>query len=91
LWGYPVELTDALPTYAAAAADEMFAFFSNLSKTCVYGEKLGIRTKILTEATLTDQLGNPVNLAERDMIALRAYKRVGYVPVLPDGIVVFQK
>jgi hypothetical protein len=27
-------------------------------------------------------------VAERDMIALRAYKRVGYVPVLPDGIAV---
>ena len=91
IWGFPVELTDALPAYSVAADDDMFAFFSNLSKSCVYGEKMGIRTKILTEATLSDINGDPVNLAERDMIALRAYKRVGYVPVLPDGIVVFQK
>lgn len=91
LWGYPVELTDALPAYSAAAADEMFAFFANLQKTCVYGEKMGIRTKILTEASLTDNTGQKINLAEHDMIALRAYKRVGYVPVLPDGIAVFQK
>jgi HK97 family phage major capsid protein len=91
LWGYPVELTDALPSYSAAAADEVFAFFANLQKTCVYGEKMGIRTKILTEASLTDTNGDKINLAEQDMIALRAYKRVGYVPVLPDGIAVFQK
>ena len=91
LWGYPVELTDALPAYSGANADEVFAFFANLQKTCVYGEKMGIRTKILTEASLTDNNGAKVNLAEHDMIALRAYKRVGYVPVLPDGIAVFQK
>ena len=52
---------------------------------------MGIRTKILTEASLTDSTGDKINLAEHDMIALRAYKRVGYVPVLPDGIAVFQK
>jgi len=91
LWGYPVELTDALPAYSGAQADEVFAFFANLQKTCVYGEKMGIRTKILTEASLTDTTGEKINLAEHDMIALRAYKRVGYVPVLPDGIAVFQK
>jgi HK97 family phage major capsid protein len=91
LWGFPIEVTDVLPSYNAAASDETFAFFSNLSKTCYYGEKGGLRTKILTEASLTDNTGDKVNLAEQDMIALRAYKRVGYVPVLPDGIAVFQK
>lgn len=88
LWGYPIELTDALPAFSAVGVGDPFMFFSNLQKTCVYGEKQGIRTKILTEATLTDAMGGHVSLAERDMIALRAYKRVGYVPVLPDGIAV---
>lgn len=95
IWGYPIELTDALPSFASAAAGVAgapgapFMFFANLNKTCVYGEKQGIRIKMLTEGTLE---GTPnLNLAERDMVAMRASKRVGYVPVLPSGIAVITK
>ena len=89
IWGYPIELTDALPSFASAGAGAPFMFFANLNKTCVYGEKQGIRIKMLTEGTLE---GSPnLNLAERDMVAMRASKRVGYVPVLPSGIAVITK
>jgi HK97 family phage major capsid protein len=88
LWGFPIELTDALPAFSTVQQGDPFMFFSNLQRTCVYGEKQGIRTKILTESTLTDANGDHVSLAERDMVAIRAYKRVGYVPVMPNGIAV---
>jgi hypothetical protein len=42
----------------------------------------------LDQASVYDADGTLINLAERDMLALRVHKRVGYVPVLPDGIAV---
>jgi HK97 family phage major capsid protein len=89
LWGYPIVVTDELPTIAAAGAGNPFMFFANLMKTCVYGDKMGLRVKMLTEASITDDVGEKINLAENDLIAMRVHKRVGYVPVLPDGIAVF--
>ena len=80
LWGYPIVKTDVLPATTAAGAPLMF--FANLNKTCVYGDKQGLRLKLLTEAG---------QLAYQDNIALRVIKRVGYVPILPAGIVVFQR
>ena len=62
--------------------------FANLQKTCIYGDKNQIHTKLLTEATLTDSEGGTISLAQNDAVAVRVYKRVGYVPVLPEGIAV---
>jgi HK97 family phage major capsid protein len=91
MWGFPIVFSDEIPAFQDVAGAAPFMFFANLQKTCVYGDKQGIRTKILTEASLTDNVGGIINLAERDMIAIRVFKRVGYVPVLPDGIAVFTK
>ena len=89
IWGYPVVLSDQLPDWDDIQdADEPVLFFGNLGRTCVYGDKMGIRVKLLDQATVTDSDGNLINLAERDMLALRVHKRVGYVPVLPAGICV---
>ena len=63
-------------------------FFGNLQKTCVYGDKQGLRVKMLDQASLYDTNGTLINLAEKDMIALRVHKRVGFVAVLPAGIAV---
>ena len=91
LWGYPVIQTEALPSVVdVAAVDTPFLIFSNLARTCVYGDKQGIRMKILDQATVTDAAGATINLAERDMLALRVHKRVGYLPLLPAGIAVLQ-
>lgn len=47
-----------------------------------YGVLQGIEYEILTEATLTtvtDAEGNPINLAERDMVALKATMMIGFM------------
>ena len=93
MWNYPIVLTDELPGLTDDAGDPWdvstpFMFFANLQKTCVYGDKGGLALKMLDQASLTDDLGNVYNLAEHDMTAIRAVKRVGYVPVLPEGIAV---
>ena len=89
-WGYPVVLSDALPSVSDAdTKDDPFMFFTNLKRTAVYGDKQGLRVKVLTEATIGDG-DNDIKLAQHDMVGLRVHKRVGYVPVLPGAIAVLQ-
>jgi len=102
IWGFPIVLVESMPSMAdlygvtdmtdidpdldLSENDEPFIIFGNLSKTCVYGDKAGIRVKLLDQATITDTNDNLINLAEKDMIAVRVHKRVGYACVLPAGI-----
>ncbi len=53
-----------------------------------YGILQGIEYEILTEATLTtvvDEAGNPLNLAERDMAAIKATFELGFMVVKDDA------
>jgi HK97 family phage major capsid protein len=94
IWGFPVVLVEAMPSLTDLGygtdpdPDLPFIIFGNLQKCVVYGDKQGIRVKILDQASVYDDNDNLINLAERDMIALRVHKRVGYVIVLPTGICV---
>jgi len=92
LWGYPVVVSDSLPDRDDddGDADYPFLFFGNLQKCCVYGDKQGIRVKLLDQASVYDDNDELINLAEQDMVALRVHKRVGYAIILPSGIVVLQ-
>ena len=90
IWGYPITTVDELPAADEVTAGDPFMCFANLSKTSVYGDKQGIRVKLLTEATLTDSEGTTISLAQNDAVGLRVYKRVGYVNVLPEGIAVLK-
>jgi HK97 family phage major capsid protein len=90
MWGYPIVLTDELPAAGDVVADTPFMFFANLNRTSVYGDKGGLALKELDQATLTDANGDSINLAQNDMTAIRAVKRVGYVNVLPQGICVIR-
>jgi HK97 family phage major capsid protein len=87
LWGYPIYTVDVLPSLDEDEADLPFAVFANLQKTCVYGDKAGVRVKILTEATLTDG-DNTIHLAQQDAVGVRVFKRTGYAVVHPEGIAV---
>jgi len=90
IWNRPIELVDVLPDEDASGEDTPIAFYTDLNKTCVYGDKGGLRVKYLTEATISSAGESPssINLAEEDMVALRIVKRTGYVPLLPSGIAV---
>jgi len=94
IWNYPVELSDAFPTASAVEAGSPYILFGNLQKTCIFGDKQQIRTKLLEEATIHDTdwteqgAGTAINLAEQDMVALRIVERVGYLVGLPEGLTV---
>ena len=103
IWGFPVVLVESMPSVADlysvtdfadwdsgvdATPDEPFVIFGNLSKCVAYGDKQGVRVKLLDQASVYDENDQLINLAERDMIALRVHKRVGFVVILPAGICV---
>lgn len=92
IWNYPYELVDILPDSTVAAGQNPFLFFGNLNRTCVYGDKAGIKVKLLEEGTVRSAETTPsdLNLATQDMVAFRIVKRVGYVPVLPNGVAVLR-
>lgn len=70
VWGYPYEVVEVLEEFGARNT----VIFGNL-KYCVLLLKNGLQLKTLTEGTIHDADGNAVNLAERDMTALRAVVR----------------
>jgi len=89
LWGYPVELSDAFPTLSSVTADEPFVLFGNLKKAAIFGDKQQLRVKLLDQATVNDTTNaGTVNLAQRDMVAIRIVERVGYVLALPTAVTV---
>lgn len=92
IWNRPYELLDVLPDDTTAVGSNPFMFYTDLGKTCVYGDKAGLKVKLLDQAIVGSAEESPsdLNLATQDMIALRIVKRVGYVPVLPSGIAVLK-
>jgi len=86
MWGYSIILSDAMPAPDQVLDGDPFLIFANLNKTCVYGDKNGLRVKLLTEATLVDADGYSMSLAQSDAVAVRVHKRTGYACTLPDGI-----
>lgn len=89
--GYPVELIEAAPTYAetlgTVTPNLPVMMFGDFKRGVAYGEKSDIRFKLLDQATITDVDDETViNLAEQDMIAVRAVKRVGFKVVLPTAM-----
>lgn len=57
-------------------------------KYSIVGIRSGIEFEVLTEATLQGTLdsdGNPISLAEQDMIAIKATMRMGYLVIKDDA------
>lgn len=92
IWNRPFELIDVLPDSTTGSGNNPIMFYTDLSKTCVYGDKGGIKVKLLDQAVVNSAEDSPseLNLATQDMVAVRIVKRVGYVPVLPSGIAVLR-
>ena len=97
IWGFPVVLVEAMPSLTDLGYGEgdtecdpdlPFIIFGNLGRCVVYGDKAGLRVRVLDQASIYDDNDNLINLAERDMVALRVHKRVGYAVILPGGICV---
>lgn len=75
-WGTPVVLVDVLPsTTSYGDANEPYTVFGDLKRIKLY-VKRGLVLDQLKEATVHDANGNAINLAEKDMTALRAVTRM---------------
>jgi len=89
IWDFPYELNDILPDKNTTGVNKPLVGFGNLKLAAILGDKQQIRTKLLTEATITDTDGETeINLAQQDMVALRLEERVGYVVALPKAFTV---
>ena len=91
IWGYPVELSDALPTVKDTGNDQPFVMFGNLSVAAIFGDKQQLRVKMLDQATVRNSDDDAdLNLAQQDMVAIRIVERVGYVLALPTAVTVLK-
>jgi len=91
IWNYPFELVEGMPDKNDNAANKGFVIFGNLKRYAIWGDKGGMKVKILTEATITDTDGQTsINLGQQDMIAYRFVERIGYVLPKPTAIVVLK-
>jgi HK97 family phage major capsid protein len=92
IWGRPYEEVDILPGDDLETEETPFAFYTDLKKTCVYGDKGGLNVKLLDQAVVKSASESPsdLNLATQDMVAVRVVKRSSYAPVLPAGIAVLK-
>lgn len=90
LLGYPVVVSEVLPTKTTLATNgTKGVFFGDLRKAAILGDKQQLRVKLLEEATIKDTDGSTsINLAQQDMVALRAISRVGYVLSLAKAVTV---
>lgn len=82
IWGYPYELTEAMPTIAQDGNNKAFIAFGDLS----YGYlimKRGLQLTTLLEGTVAGSDGSTINLAEQDMTALRAVSRMNFKLHMP--------
>jgi len=88
IWGKPYVLLDVLPGLDTEEEETPLMLFTDLKKTCVYGDKGNIAVKLLDQGIIesADESPSDLNLATQDMVALRVVKRVGYTPILPKGI-----
>lgn len=75
IWGYPVILTEVLPSTTTIQANDGAVVFGDLRYVKLYNKR-GLQLKQLTEATVNDADGSSVNLALQDMEALRAVSRM---------------
>jgi len=80
IWGYPVELVEAMPTISDSADDTAFIIFGDLKKGCIFGQKGGLRVEKFDAGTIRNVANNAdINLLTQDRQAVRFVERVGYM------------
>lgn len=92
LFGKEVVEVDVMPGQdEAVQTNKVFVLFGDLKLGAIYGDKKDLRLKLLTEATVFDvDNSTEINLAQQDMVALRAVKRTGFVVALKEAMCVLK-
>lgn len=87
-WGTPVVLSDALPKATVVGdANEGYIITGDLKRTKLY-RKRGLELSFSNEATVDDADGNPINLWQQNMQALKAEMRAVALVKFPEAFVV---
>lgn len=89
LLGYPVELSEAMPDITLDAPDTPMIIFGNL-RWVAFGDRQGITSTILREATLNLSGGGTINLASQRAIGLMIYIRWGVNVTIPGNLAVIR-
>lgn len=91
MWGYDVITSDAFVPVTQTGAAVPFVMFGNLKRAAIFGDKQQLRVKMLDQATVNNAANSgTLNLAQRDMMAIRIVERVGYVLALPTAVTVLK-
>lgn len=91
MWGYEVVTSDAFVPVTTTGNSVPFILFGNLQRAAIFGDKQQLRVKMLDQATVANAANNGyLNLAQRDMMAVRIVERVGYVLALPQAVAVLK-
>lgn len=80
IWGYPVELVEAMPTISDSSDDTPFIIFGDLKKGCIFGQKGGLRVERFDAGSIRNVANSAdINLITTDRQAVRFIERVGYM------------
>lgn len=91
MWGYEVVTSDAFTPVTTTGSAVPFILFGNLKRAAIFGDKQQLRVKMLDQATVNNAANSgTLNLAQRDMMAVRIVERVGYVLALPQAVTVLK-
>lgn len=88
LFGFPVELNEAMPDLSTDAAATPFVIFGNL-KWIAFGDRKGITAELLSEATMP-YAGGTVNLAAQGAKALAIHNRWGLEVTIPGNLAILK-
>jgi HK97 family phage major capsid protein len=89
LFGYPVELNEVMPSQDEDAADTGFIIFGNL-KWVAFGDRKGITSQPVKEATMNKAGGGTVNLASQRAVALALDIRWGIDVTIPSNLAILK-
>jgi HK97 family phage major capsid protein len=87
IWGYPVVLVEAMPSFSDDDAETSFVLFGDLKKACILGYKGAITATVSNSAVVRNVANNAdINTFTTDREAVRWTERVGYIAILPNAV-----
>lgn len=91
IWGYPVVLSEVMPSISDDAPDTPFIIFGDLKKACLIGYKGAIVADRFNAGLIRNVANNAdINLITTDREAIRWIQRIGYITILPTALTVLK-
>lgn len=91
IWGYPIVLSEVMPSITDDAADTPFILFGDFKKACLVGYKGSLVADRFNAGVTGDVAGTgTINLITTDREAIRWVQRIGYITILPSALTVLK-